>query len=169
MFKTSGALSARSMVTSLAIHVVVLAVLMLVPAQTLLRSAPAKRNVDIVFYRPPEIAIPVPAVPLRDAANGMMPDAPGLGAPAPAVKPKPNAPAGPDGPGKPELPPGPEEGFRTEAQPQPEPKARWEAPASWHSRTRSRAWHRTRSRRVSEPMRVTVPPMTWAGHRHAPR
>ena len=42
------------------------------------------------------------------------------GAPAPALKPKPNAPAGPDRPGKAELPPGPEVGFPVE--PKPEPK-----------------------------------------------
>ena len=40
MFKTSGAPSARSMLTSLALHVLVLVLLMLVPAQALLRSAP---------------------------------------------------------------------------------------------------------------------------------
>src|SRR5206468_12185185 len=44
------------------------------------------------------------------------------GAPAPALKPRPNAPAGPDGPGKPELPLGPEESVRVDAQPQPKPK-----------------------------------------------
>src|SRR6266568_3938258 len=44
----------------------------------------------------------------------------------------------------------------------------WERPAFWHLRTSSRAWHRTRSRLVSEPMRGTVPPMTWAGRRRSP-
>src|SRR6266700_972940 len=44
----------------------------------------------------------------------------------------------------------------------------WEGPAFWHSRTNSLAWHRTRSLRVSEPMRGTVPPMTWAARRHCP-
>src|SRR5260370_29373165 len=39
------------------------------------------------------------------------------GAPAPALKPKPNAPAGPDLAGKAELPPGPEMGFPMEAKP----------------------------------------------------
>src|SRR6266567_1678706 len=43
-----------------------------------------------------------------------------------------------------------------------------ERPAFWHSRTSSRAWRRTRSRRVSGPMRGTVPPMTWAGRPHSP-
>jgi hypothetical protein len=120
MFKISGAPSARSMLTSLAVHAVVLVLLML-GAQTLLSSAPTKkeRELDIVFYRPPAVPVPVPAAPLplprgTDTAAG----AP-KGAPAPAVKPKPNAPPGPDKPGKPELPPGPVEGFKAEAPPEP--------------------------------------------------
>src|SRR3989442_12365121 len=40
------------------------------------------------------------------------------GAPAPALKPRPNAPAGPDLPGKAELPPGPEVGFPVEPRPE---------------------------------------------------
>ena len=109
--------------TSLAIHVGVMALMILVASQTVLKSAPPDKQVDIVFYRPPEIAIPVPAVKL-DMPRTAYPDAPGLGAPAPAAHPKANAPAGPDGPGKPDLPSGPEEGYRTEAQPQPEPKVK---------------------------------------------
>ena len=35
----------------------VLGVLMLIPAQVLLRSAPPNKELDIVFYRPPEIAV----------------------------------------------------------------------------------------------------------------
>ena len=109
--------------TSLAIHCGALGLMMLVASQTVLRSAPPEKQVDIVFYRPPEIAIPVPAVKL-DMPRTSYPDAPGLGAPAPAAHPKANAPAGPDGPGKPDLPSGPEEGYRTEPQPQPEPKVK---------------------------------------------
>ncbi len=119
IFKTSGAPTARSMATSLAIHVFVLAVVMLIPAQALLRSEPPNKELDIVFYRPPEIAVNARAVPLPlphgTSAAGSPP-----GAPAPALKPKPNAPAGPDLPGKAELPPGPEVGFPVE--PKPEPK-----------------------------------------------
>jgi hypothetical protein len=120
IFKTSGAPTARSMATSFVLHVLVLGVLMLIPAQVLLRSKPPNRELDIVFYRPPEIAVkpkaaPVPVPPGKNEA-GSPP-----GAPAPAVKPKPNAPAGPDLPGKSaELPPGPEVGFPVE--PKPEPK-----------------------------------------------
>jgi hypothetical protein len=109
------------MMTSLAIHVVALLLLMLVATQTLLRSAPHEKKVDIVFYRPPEIEIPVTAV-RNPLPRAIYPDAPGLGSPAPAAKPRPNAPAGPDGVGKPELPSGPEEGYHTEAPPQPQPK-----------------------------------------------
>src|SRR5258708_770 len=121
IFKISGAPSARGMLTSLAVHVLVLALLML-GAQTLLSSAPTKkeRELDIVFYHPPKIAVAAPAVPLSPAPATTPAGAP-PGAPAPAVKPRPNVAAGPDRPGKPELPRGPEEGYKAEP-PQPEPK-----------------------------------------------
>jgi hypothetical protein len=109
IFKTSGAPTARSMAKSLAIHVLVLAVLMVIPAQALFRSAPNK-ELDIVFYRPPEIAVNSRAVS-RPGTRGTSE----AGAPAPALKPKPNAPAGPDLAGKAELPPGPEVGPPVEA------------------------------------------------------
>lgn len=115
VFRTSGAPSADSMLKSLALHVLVLILLMLVPAEALLRSAPPNKQVDIVFYRPPLIEVPAPAVPLplpQTIAAGSPP-----GAPAPAPKPIPNAPGGPDLPGNPDLPPGPEEGIAVE-QPQ---------------------------------------------------
>src|SRR5262245_24944422 len=118
IFRTSGALSARSMWTSLALHVPVVAVLMLLPAQALMRSAPPKKEIDIVFYRPPEIKVPPRAVSLalpRATTAGGAP----AGAPAPALKPRPNAPAGPDGIGKPELPRGPVESVPVETPPPP--------------------------------------------------
>ena len=112
IFKKSGAPTVPSMAKSLVIHVFVLAVLMVIPAQALFRSAPNK-ELDIVFYRPPEIPVnartvsrPIP----RGASEAGSPP----GAPAPALKPKPNAPAGPDLPGKAELPPGPEVGLPVE-------------------------------------------------------
>src|SRR4030095_15782534 len=102
------------MVTSVSLHVLVLSLLLLVPASSLLRSVPPKKKeVDIVFYRPQEVPVPARAVPLsldRGKTGG-------AGAPAPAAKPRVNAPEGPDGPGKPELPSGPHEGFSAEAQP----------------------------------------------------
>jgi len=119
IFKTSGAPTARSIATSLVLHVLVLGGLMLIPAQVLLRSEPPNKELDIVFYRPPEIAVNARAVsrPMpRGTSEGGSPP----GAPAPALKPRPNAPAGPDLPGKAELPPGPEVGFPVE--PKPEPK-----------------------------------------------
>src|SRR5438128_12155401 len=120
IFKTSGAPAARSMATSFALHVFVLGGLMLIPAQVLLRSQPPNKELDIVFYRPPEVAVKPRAVSLptprgTTAAAGSPP-----GAPAPALKPKPNAPAGPDRPGPAELPPGQEVGFPVE--PKTEPK-----------------------------------------------
>ena len=111
IFKTSGAPTSRSMAKSVAIHICVLAVLAVIPAQALFRSESPNKELDIVFYRPPEIAVNARTVsrPLPRGVAGSPP-----GAPAPALKPKPNAPAGPDMPGKAELPPGPEVGFPVE-------------------------------------------------------
>src|ERR1700757_1293648 len=113
IFKTSGAPTARSMAKSVAIHVLVLAMLMGIPAQALFRSEPPNKELDIVFYRPPEIAVNSPTVP-RPMPRGASAAGSPPGAPAPALKPKPNAPAGPDMPGKAELPPGPEAGLPVE-------------------------------------------------------
>ena len=117
------ALSGQSMLTSLAIHAVALTIVIVLGAQTLLRSEPTKkdRELDIVFYRPPTLPLPTPvALAPRATAGGGAPP----GAPAPAVKPKPNAAPGPDKPGRVELPPtGPEEGYKAELQPEP-PKAK---------------------------------------------
>ncbi len=116
ILKKSGAPTARSMAKSLAIHVFVLAALMVIPAQALFRSEQPNKELDIVFYRPPEIQVnartvsrPIP----RGASEAGSPP----GAPAPALKPKPNAPAGPDLTGKAELPLGPEVGLPAEAKP----------------------------------------------------
>ena len=107
IFKASGAPTARSMGKSVVIHLFVLLVLILMPAQALFLSESPNKELDIVFYRPPEIAVKAPAV------SGSLP-----GAPAPALKPRPNAPAGPDLHGKAELPPGPEVGFPVEPTPE---------------------------------------------------
>jgi uncharacterized membrane protein YgcG len=118
--KKSGAPTARSMATSLVIHAFVLGVVVLIPAQVLLRSEPPNKELDIVFYRPPEAAVKPRPVSL--SIPGPMADAGApAGAPAPALKPRPNAPAGPDKPGPVELPPGPEVGVPT-TQPKPDPK-----------------------------------------------
>jgi uncharacterized membrane protein YgcG len=107
ILKKSGAPTVRSMAKSLVIHVFVLAALMVIPAQALFRSEQPNKELDIVFYRPPEIPVNARAV------SGSLP-----GAPAPALKPRPNARAGPDLPGKAELPPGPEVGFPVEPKPE---------------------------------------------------
>jgi hypothetical protein len=113
IFKTS---EARSMAKSVALHILVLGVLMLIPAQLLLRSEPPNKELDIVFYRPPEIAVKPRAVS-RPMPRGTNEAGSPPGAPAPALKPKLNAPAGPDRLGKAELPPGPEVGFPVEPKP----------------------------------------------------
>jgi len=110
MFRESGAPSTRSMVESLVLHVIVLALLMLLGASVLFRNgAPrTKKEIDIVFYRP--AAVPVPAT--------TVPPPPSKGTTAAEAKPK--ASEAPNGPGKPDLPAGPEKGFSAEAKP-PEP------------------------------------------------
>src|SRR5262245_42676457 len=116
--KTSGTPTARSMATSLVAHIIVLCIVLLIPAQVLLRSEPPNKELDIVFYRPPEIEVKArAALPVaRSTSDAGSPP----GAPAPALKPKPNAAPGPDRPGPAELPPGPATGFPVE--PKPEPK-----------------------------------------------
>jgi len=116
IFKTSGAPTARSMAKSMAIHVFVLAAVMIIPAQALFRSEPPNKELDIVFYRPPEIAVNSRAVS-RPIPRGASEAGSPPGAPAPTLKPKSNAPAGPDLAGKAELPPGPEMGIPVEAKP----------------------------------------------------
>ena len=111
IFKKSGAPTARSMVKSMAIHVLVLCVLMVIPAQALFRNVQPNKELDIVFYRPPEIPVNPVSRPIPRGANAGSPP----GSPAAALKPKPNAPAGPDLAGKAELPPGPEVGPAVEA------------------------------------------------------
>src|SRR5256712_6234886 len=113
-FKKSGAPTVRSMAKSLAIHVFVLAVLMVIPAQALFRSEPPNKELAIVFYRPPEIPVNARTVS-RPIPGGASEAGSSPGAPAPALKPKPNAPAGPDLAAKAELPPGPEVGRPVEA------------------------------------------------------
>src|SRR5712691_13217604 len=116
IFKISGAPTARSMAKSVALHVFVLVLLMIIPAQALFRSEPPNKELDIVFYRPPEVE---PRAVSRPMPRGTSEAGSPPGAPAPALKPRPNAPAGPDLPGKAELPPGPEVGFPVEAKPEP--------------------------------------------------
>ena len=114
MFRDSGAPSTRSMVESVVLHALVLGLLMLVSASLLLHTVPPKKKeVDIVFYRPPQVPIPARATLSPPRGTTGLPS----GQPAPAPKPRLNAPRGPDGPGKPELPSGPHEGFSAEAQP----------------------------------------------------
>src|SRR5215471_16720083 len=112
IFKRIGTPTTSSMAKSLTIHVCVLILLMVIPAQALFRNAPPNKELDIVFYRAPEIAVKTPEVSrlMPRGASGSPP-----GSAAPAAKPKPNAAAGPDLPGKPELPPGPDVGMPVEA------------------------------------------------------
>ena len=116
ILKKSGAPTVRSMAKSLVIHGFVLAALMVIPAQALFRSEQPNKELDIVFYRPPEIPVNARTVS-RPMPRGASEAGSPPGAPAPALKPKPNAPAGPDLTGKAELPLGPEVGLPAEAKP----------------------------------------------------
>src|SRR6516225_6148148 len=87
-FKTSGAPTAPSMAKSVAIHVFVLALLMVLPAQALFRSESPNKELDIVFYRPPEIAVNTRSIsrPMpRGASEAGSPPGPEVGVP---VEPK---------------------------------------------------------------------------------
>jgi len=108
-FRESGGPSARSMVESIVLHAIVLALLMLVGATFLARNgAPRTKNaIDIVFYRPAAVPVPPPAAapPPPKGADGAA---------------KARASEAPKGPGKPDLPAGPAKGFSADATP-PEP------------------------------------------------
>jgi hypothetical protein len=110
MFRESGALSTRSMVESILLHVIVLALLMLVGATVLVNSGATrtKKEIDMVFYRPAPVPVSQPAVPPPPSKAATGPEA------------KAKAAEAPKGPGKPELPAGPEKGFSAEPKP-PEP------------------------------------------------
>jgi hypothetical protein len=108
-FRESGGPSARSMMESIIVHAILLALLMLVGASFLARSGASrtKKELDIVFYHPS-------AVPVTPTA---VPPPPAKGADGAA---KAKASEAPKGPGKPDLPAGPAKGFSADATP-PEP------------------------------------------------
>jgi hypothetical protein len=108
-FRESGGPSARSMMESIVVHAILLALLMLMGASFLARSgAPrTKKELDIVFYHPSAVPVPPSAVP----------PPPPKGADGVA---KARASEAPKGPGKPDLPAGPAKGFSADATP-PEP------------------------------------------------
>ena len=84
------------MLTSLAIHVLAMVLVLLVPAEALSRSPRPKTEVDVVFHRPPRIEVPAPAVPhppSRETTAARL-------RPSPIVPPKPI----PSAPGEPEKP-----------------------------------------------------------------
>src|SRR5215831_21322862 len=93
MFKESGAPSTRSMVESIVLHVIMLALLMLLGATLLGRNgAPrTKKEIDIVFYRPA-------AVPVTPTT---VPPPPAKGTNTAELKAKPSE--APKGPGQPDL------------------------------------------------------------------
>ncbi len=82
------------MLTSLAIHVLAMVLVLLVPAEAMSRSPHAKTEVDVVFHRPPRIEVPAPAAPHPPSGEATrLP-------PTPVAPPKPS-PAAPGEPAKP--------------------------------------------------------------------
>src|SRR5881628_2334461 len=117
----TGAPSARSLLTSFALHALVLAVPLLVPAEVLSRSIVRQKpkQLDIVFHRP--APVPAPAVPPPLPKQGAAAPRKGVEGPVPKVIPPKPKEAAPGDPGDPGLPPGPEKGAPAAEAP-PEPK-----------------------------------------------
>jgi hypothetical protein len=100
---------------SVALHAAALVLVLLVPVEALSRNSRSRKELDVVFYRPPRIEVAARPVlpPLGREATGARP-LPGVARPAPRA-PQP----APVDPGKPDFPAGPEEGLPVvEAPPQ---------------------------------------------------
>jgi hypothetical protein len=117
---TSGAPSARSLLKSLAGHVLVLLLLLLIPAKAM-RSSIGPKEFDVVFHRSrPPVEVPSPKVLSpgpREAAAAVL-RREGGGRPAPAAS-RNDPKLSPEAPGAPGPTPGPEAAAAAEAQPQP--------------------------------------------------
>jgi hypothetical protein len=106
------------MLTSFSYHAIALVVVLLVPAEALSRSARSKRReLDVVFYRPPRVEAPViaarlPLPPAGPAGRTL----PGMERPAPRT-PQTSLPV--PVPGKPDLPEGPGESLPVAEAPPP--------------------------------------------------
>jgi hypothetical protein len=115
---SSEASSARSFLTSLGVHVAVLILLLLIPAEAM-RSSMRPKELEVIFHRPrPPIAVPTRAVlpPGHRDLTAVGPRREGGAKPAPSVVADVKPSAG-ETPGTPNLPPG-AESTATEAQPQ---------------------------------------------------
>jgi hypothetical protein len=101
---TSGAPSARSMLTSCVLHGLALVLVMLLPAEAIVRNV-KRKELDVVFHRAPApVAVPV-ALPPPPPPKAVRPVGPRSGGAPPVQEPQP-----PPAAGNPEKPvPGPEE------------------------------------------------------------
>jgi hypothetical protein len=101
--------SARGLRTSVTLHAIPVALLLLVPAQAIVPRSPSPRKeLDVVFHKPQPVEVARQlALPPSQDLRGTRP-LPGIERPAPKT-PAPFQP-GPEGVGKPELPEGPGEG-----------------------------------------------------------
>jgi hypothetical protein len=117
VFITSGAPSGGSLLKSLALHGLALALLLLLPTQVLRRSPRPKKEIDVVFYRPPRIEVPAPAVSLPPLREGTA-VRPGSGVKGPGPRAAEARPSAPGDPGKPGFPGPGESAPVAEASPQ---------------------------------------------------
>jgi uncharacterized membrane protein YgcG len=116
---TSGAPSARSLLKSLAWHLLALILLMLIPAEAL-RSTVESKELEVVFYRArPKVEVPVIAAlpPGTEAAPIASRRDPG-GRPAPPIVPHESRLSDAEAPGSPDLPPVPEAAAVKDVSPQ---------------------------------------------------
>ena len=98
IFRTSGAPSARGLLTSVGLHSLALLLLLLIPVRALSHT-PAPKQVDVVFHRPKPIPAPIPAPTQAPKKAADLPPSPSKVPKAPELA--------PEAPGKPDLPPGP--------------------------------------------------------------
>ena len=99
-----GAPTPRGLATSVAIHLAVVIILLLIPVRAFVQTERTK-EIDMVFYRP-KVQTPAPPVPVPQSPAAA-PGPPRVHRPSPPPSPAPK-PDAPQGPGTPEKPLGPE-------------------------------------------------------------
>jgi len=121
---TSGAPSARSVLKSFVLHVLVALLLLLLPTQVM-KPVNTREELEVVFHRPRKaVEVPVKAIvrpgPKDGTAIGPRPDT--TGSPGPKLASNKPGPSAPEAPGTPGLPPGPESAPAAPAEASPKEK-----------------------------------------------
>jgi hypothetical protein len=107
---TSGTPSARSVLKSFVLHLLVALLLLLLPTEVM-KPVDTREELEVVFHRPRKaIEVPVKAIvrPVTKDGTGIGPRPEPSGSPGPKVVSKAPGPSAPEAPGTPGLPPGPE-------------------------------------------------------------